>query len=107
MTPERLRGALAGHPISRLDVDALRGGYLGSPGALREAAVLVPVYFHPDGAAHVLMTRRRNDLRLTPGRSPGRAAGSTPATPIPGPRRCARRTRRSGSPRITSRWWGG
>ncbi len=67
MTPERLRGALAGHPISRLDLAALRGGYAGSPGALREAAVLVPVYFHDDGAPHVLMTRRRNDLRLHPG----------------------------------------
>jgi 8-oxo-dGTP pyrophosphatase MutT (NUDIX family) len=67
MTGERLRRALAGRPFSRLDVAALEGGYLGSPGALREAAVLVPVYFHPDGEAHVLMTRRRNDLRLHPG----------------------------------------
>jgi len=67
MTAERLRRALAGHPISRLDVSRLEAGYRVSPGALREAAVLVPVHFHADGSAHVLMTRRRNDLRLHPG----------------------------------------
>ena len=67
MTGERLRRALSGRPTSRLDLATLARGYLGSPGALREAAVLVPVYFHPDGEAHVLMTRRRNDLRLHPG----------------------------------------
>ena len=67
MNADRLRRALAGRPISRLDVSKLEAGYRVSPGALREAAVLVPVYFHADGAAHVLMTRRRNDLRLHPG----------------------------------------
>jgi 8-oxo-dGTP pyrophosphatase MutT (NUDIX family) len=66
MTADRLRRALAGHPISRLDTAALQAGYRVSPGALREAAVLVPVYFDGE-AARVLMTRRRNDLRLHPG----------------------------------------
>ena len=66
MTADRLRRALAGHPISRLDTATLQAGYRVSPGALREAAVLVPVYFDGE-AARVLMTRRRNDLRLHPG----------------------------------------
>jgi 8-oxo-dGTP pyrophosphatase MutT (NUDIX family) len=66
MTADRLRRALAGHPVSRLDTSALQSAYRISPGALREAAVLVPVYFDGE-AARVLMTRRRNDLRLHPG----------------------------------------
>jgi 8-oxo-dGTP pyrophosphatase MutT (NUDIX family) len=66
MTADGLRRALAGRPFSRLDTAALAAGYRGSPGALAEAAVLVPVYFR-SGAASVLMTRRRNDLRLHPG----------------------------------------
>jgi 8-oxo-dGTP pyrophosphatase MutT (NUDIX family) len=66
MTADGLRRALAGRPFSRLDTSALAAGYRGSPGALAEAAVLVPVYFR-SGEASVLMTRRRNDLRLHPG----------------------------------------
>jgi 8-oxo-dGTP pyrophosphatase MutT (NUDIX family) len=66
MTADRLRRALAGRPFTRLDVSALASGYRDSPGALAEAAVLVPVYFR-SGEASVLMTRRRNDLRLHPG----------------------------------------
>jgi 8-oxo-dGTP pyrophosphatase MutT (NUDIX family) len=66
MTADGLRRALAGRPFSRLDTSALASGYRDSPGALAEAAVLVPVYFR-SGAASVLMTRRRNDLRLHPG----------------------------------------
>jgi len=66
VTADRLRRALATHPISRLDTSRLEAAYRISPGALREAAVLVPVYFDGE-AAHVLMTRRRNDLRLHPG----------------------------------------
>jgi 8-oxo-dGTP pyrophosphatase MutT (NUDIX family) len=67
MTADRLRRALAGRPVSRLETATLQAPYRTSPGALREAAVLVPVYFHADGAPHVLMTRRRSDLRLHPG----------------------------------------
>jgi 8-oxo-dGTP pyrophosphatase MutT (NUDIX family) len=66
MTADGLRRALAGRPFSRLDTSAFAAGYRGSPGALAEAAVLVPVYFR-SGEASVLMTRRRNDLRLHPG----------------------------------------
>ena len=66
MTLDRLRRALAGRPVSRLDTSTLSPGYRDSPGALAEAAVLVPVFFRA-GAPNVLMTRRRNDLRLHPG----------------------------------------
>jgi 8-oxo-dGTP pyrophosphatase MutT (NUDIX family) len=66
MNLESLRRALAGRPWSRLDVSALEGAYAASPGRLAEAAVLVPVFVR-DGEPHVLMTRRRDDLRLHPG----------------------------------------
>jgi 8-oxo-dGTP pyrophosphatase MutT (NUDIX family) len=66
MTLEGLRRALAGRPAARLDVSALSPAYRDSPGALAEAAVLVPVHFR-DGSPRILMTRRRQDLRLHPG----------------------------------------
>jgi 8-oxo-dGTP pyrophosphatase MutT (NUDIX family) len=66
MTLEGLRRALAGRPFGRLDVAALAPHYRESVGALAEAAVLVPVFVR-DGEPHVLMTRRRDDLRLHPG----------------------------------------
>jgi 8-oxo-dGTP pyrophosphatase MutT (NUDIX family) len=66
MTLEALRRALQGRPFSRLDLAALEPAYRHSTAALAEAAVLVPV-FSKDGAPHVLMTRRRDDLRLHPG----------------------------------------
>jgi 8-oxo-dGTP pyrophosphatase MutT (NUDIX family) len=66
MTLDALRGILAGRPAARLDVASLSPAYRDSPGALAEAAVLVPVY-EREGVPHVLMTRRREDLRLHPG----------------------------------------
>jgi 8-oxo-dGTP pyrophosphatase MutT (NUDIX family) len=66
MTLEALRRFLAGRPAGRLDLSAIAPAYRDSPGALAEAAVLVPVY-ERDGVPHVLMTRRREDLRLHPG----------------------------------------
>jgi 8-oxo-dGTP pyrophosphatase MutT (NUDIX family) len=66
MTRDSLRRALAAHAFTRLDTGPLEDAYRDSPGRLREAAVLVPVYFDA-GIPHVLMTRRRNDLRLHPG----------------------------------------
>jgi 8-oxo-dGTP pyrophosphatase MutT (NUDIX family) len=66
MTLDALRRALQGRPFSRLDLAALEPAYRHSTAALAEAAVLVPV-FSKDGAPHVLMTRRRDDLRLHPG----------------------------------------
>jgi 8-oxo-dGTP pyrophosphatase MutT (NUDIX family) len=66
MTLARLRRALAGRPFAGLDVARLSAAYASSEGALREAGVLVPV-FEKEGAPHVLMTRRRADLRLHPG----------------------------------------
>jgi 8-oxo-dGTP pyrophosphatase MutT (NUDIX family) len=66
MTLEALRRALAGRPFTRLDVAALAPAYRDSTGRLAEAGVLVPV-FERDGTSHVLMTRRRDDLRLHPG----------------------------------------
>jgi 8-oxo-dGTP pyrophosphatase MutT (NUDIX family) len=66
MTLDGLRRALAGRPATRLDRAALEPPYRRSPGQLAEAAVLVPVYLR-SGAPHVLMTRRREDLRLHPG----------------------------------------
>ena len=62
MSFEALRAALAGRAPGRLDLGAISPQYLQSEGALRPAAVLVPL-FDKDGAAHVLMTRRRADLR--------------------------------------------
>jgi 8-oxo-dGTP pyrophosphatase MutT (NUDIX family) len=61
-----LRRVLAGRPHSRLDVSRLAGAYASSEGGLREAAVLVPV-FERGGAPHLLLIRRREDLRLHPG----------------------------------------
>ena len=66
MTLDGLRRALAGRPWGRLDVGALAPAYAASPGALAEAAVLVPVFVRA-GEPWVLMTRRRHDLRLHPG----------------------------------------
>lgn len=62
MSLEALRAALTGRPPGRLDLGAISREYLESEGGLRPAAVLVPL-FEKDGAAHVLMTRRRADLR--------------------------------------------
>jgi 8-oxo-dGTP pyrophosphatase MutT (NUDIX family) len=66
MTLDALRRILAGRPAARLDLSSLSPAYRDSPGALAEAAVLVPVY-EKGGVPHVLMTRRREDLRLHPG----------------------------------------
>ena len=66
MSLDALRRFLAGRPAALLDLSAISPAYRDSPGALAEAAVLVPVY-ERDGAPHVLMTRRREDLRLHPG----------------------------------------
>ena len=66
MTLGALRRALDGRPFTRLDVIALEPAYRHSTARLAEAAVLVPV-FDRDGAPHVLLTRRRDDLRLHPG----------------------------------------
>jgi 8-oxo-dGTP pyrophosphatase MutT (NUDIX family) len=66
MTLDGLRRALAGRPASRLDMAALEPLYRESPGRLAAAAVLVPVFLRA-GAPHVLMTRRREDLRMHPG----------------------------------------
>lgn len=66
MTLAQVRTALARRAFRTLDPSTLSAGYLGSPGRLREAAVLVPL-FEKRGALHVLMTRRREDLRLHPG----------------------------------------
>ncbi len=66
MRIDDLRRALPGHPFTRLDVVALTPAYRHSTAALAEAAVLVPI-FSRDGEPHILMTRRRADLRLHPG----------------------------------------
>jgi len=66
MTIEELRRALSGRPFTLLDVVALTPAYRHSTAKLSKAAVLVPVFFR-DGEPHVLMTRRRDDLRLHPG----------------------------------------
>jgi 8-oxo-dGTP pyrophosphatase MutT (NUDIX family) len=66
MTLAALRMALARRPWRTLDPAEIAPGYRDSPGALREAAVLVPLY-EREGAVHVVMTRRRADLRLHPG----------------------------------------
>lgn len=62
MTLDGLREALRGRVPRRLDPGSISKEYLRSEGALRPAAVLVPL-FEKDGAAHVLLTRRRSDLR--------------------------------------------
>jgi 8-oxo-dGTP pyrophosphatase MutT (NUDIX family) len=61
-----LRRALAGRPFSTLDLSRVSPAYRSSEGALSEAAVLVPV-FEKGGAGHVLLMRRRPDLRRHPG----------------------------------------
>ena len=66
MTIEDLRRALSGRPFTLLDVVALTPAYRHSTAKLAKAAVLVPVFLR-DGEPHVLMTRRRDDLRLHPG----------------------------------------
>ncbi len=62
MTFSALRAALRARPPGRLDLASISREYLRSEGALRQAAVLVPL-FEKDGAAHVLLTRRGADLR--------------------------------------------
>ncbi|HEY6104667.1 MAG TPA: NUDIX domain-containing protein, partial [Anaeromyxobacteraceae bacterium] len=62
MTFEALKAALGARTPGRLDLASISEEYLRSEGALRPAAVLVPL-FEKDGAAHVLLTRRRADLR--------------------------------------------
>ncbi|HET6923575.1 MAG TPA: CoA pyrophosphatase [Anaeromyxobacteraceae bacterium] len=57
-----LKAALGARAPGRLDPASISEEYLRSEGALRPAAVLVPL-FEKDGAAHVLLTRRRADLR--------------------------------------------
>lgn len=66
MILDDLRRALPRRPFSRLDLAAISPGYRDSVGRLAETAVLVPV-FERDGEPHVLMIRRRDDLRLHPG----------------------------------------
>jgi len=66
MSLEELRRALAGRAFSTLDPSALSPEYLRTEGALRHAAVLVPL-FDRDAGPHVLLTRRRPDLRHHPG----------------------------------------
>ncbi len=61
MSFEALRVALAARTPASLPVESIPPEYLPD-GGLREAAVLVPL-FHKEGAAHVLLTRRRADLR--------------------------------------------
>ena len=61
MTLARLRDALAARPREDFAFDALRPEHLPD-GGLRDAAVLVPL-LERDGEVHVLLTRRRADLR--------------------------------------------
>ena len=62
MTFEALKATLASRTPGRLDLASISRNYLESEGALRPAAVLVPL-FRKDGEVHVLLTRRRADLR--------------------------------------------
>lgn len=62
MTFEGLRAALGARAPRRLDPGSISQEYLRSEGALQPAAVLVPL-FEKDAAIHVLLTRRRADLR--------------------------------------------
>ncbi len=57
-----LRAALAARRPALLDLERISPAYRDSAGALREAAVLVPL-FQKAGKAHVLLTRRCADLR--------------------------------------------
>jgi len=66
MTLAGLRRALGARAFGTLDVSALSPAYRRSEGALRPAAALVALYDR-EGEPHVLLTRRRTDLRLHPG----------------------------------------
>jgi 8-oxo-dGTP pyrophosphatase MutT (NUDIX family) len=66
MSLSALRLALPRRPWRALDPAEISPGYGESPGRLREAAVLVPLY-ERSGEMRVVMTRRRPDLRLHPG----------------------------------------
>lgn len=57
-----LRAALAARSPTFLDLDRISPEYRSSHGALRETAVLVPL-FHRGNDPHVLLTRRNADLR--------------------------------------------
>ncbi len=61
MSFERLKVALQARTPAPFPVDSIPPEYLPE-GGLRQAAVLVPL-FQKDGAEHVLLTRRRADLR--------------------------------------------
>lgn len=61
MTLERLRGVLAGRSPGGFPFESLRPDQLPY-GELMRAAVLVPLFEH-GGEPHVLLTRRRADLR--------------------------------------------
>ncbi len=61
MSFETLKAALAARTPASLPVESIPSEYLPE-GGLREAAVLVPL-FEKEGAPHVLLTRRRADLR--------------------------------------------
>ena len=60
-TFEKLRRALAARPREDFPFETLRDEHLPE-GGLRRAAVLVPL-LEKDGAVHVLLTRRQDDLR--------------------------------------------
>lgn len=62
MTLSALGAALRARTPGRLDLASISREYLRSEGALRPAAVLVPL-FEKDGTPHVLLTRRGADLR--------------------------------------------
>ena len=62
MNLSALGAALRARTPGRLDLASISREYLRSEGALRPAAVLVPL-FEKDGAPHVLLTRRGADLR--------------------------------------------
>ncbi len=61
-----LKAALGARTPGLLDLEEIGRAYAVSDGALREAAVLVPLH-RKDRAPHVLLTRRRSDLRLHAG----------------------------------------
>lgn len=65
MSFEALKAALAAHTLVELPVPPIPFEYL-PPGGLRDAAVLIPL-FEKDLSPHVLLTRRRADLRQHPG----------------------------------------
>jgi 8-oxo-dGTP pyrophosphatase MutT (NUDIX family) len=65
MIVERLRGALTEHEREDSRADEIQPEYLPI-GGLHHAAVLVPLH-ERDGALHVLMTRRPDNMRTHPG----------------------------------------